>query len=477
MIFPFSSLFALGFQSANIQKPNRTQSQDGQKFKPTPPILPPLVQNPKIIPPTLEFTPKDSIVPGYNPTSATLTVQTAIKIAIALQPSLQAAKAQAVQAQGLLIQARSGLYPSATLSGTYNYQTRLGELGLGGNTTSTSGTGTLSGFSSQVQVKQLLFDFGKTADFVEQAAETAKEAKSLQTKAVQDLALSVEQQYYTAVEAEEQVKVDQEDVLVQQQSLDLATGLLKQGQGAPSDVVTAESNLNNSTLVLAQAQATALESKVTLAALIGIDPRTPLSLTDSFSGMTLKAMPSLEASVKTAFQHRPDFLAAQESVRANEAGLRGNKLGLAPSLSLGLSLGSRGATDPFAADTTGASLTVTIPMGDGGLTQGKVEQSQGQLSAALASLKSTELQVISDISQASIGVQSALNRQKIAEAGVKNGIESLKLAQGRYKAGIGLLLDVSTAEATLLTAQSNLLSANAQLATSVAQYRHAIGQP
>lgn len=476
MILPIPVLIKVlqGSGGLPTQKPQQVQAQD-QDFKPTPPILPPLVQNPSVVPPTLQYVPK----PGdaYGAAGAKLDVQTAVKIALNRQPSLQIAEAQAEEARGLLIQARSGLYPNVAVSGSYGYQSRLAQLGLSGSSGSTTGPVGASGFSTTILLKQLLFDFGRTAAFVAQADETAKEAKSLQTKAMQDLALAVEQQFYTAVQAEEQVAVDEADVKVQQDSLNLATGILKVGQGAPSDVVTAESNLNNSTLALAEAEGTALSAKVTLAALIGVDPRTPLSLSDPFqsSGPGLQ-LPSLQDAVNSALLHRPDYLAAIEAVKSSQAGLKGSRLGLAPSLSVELGLGSRGATDPFETDSTGASVTLTIPVGDGGLTQGKVKEAQGTLAATLASLKQVQLQVIQDTSQSYIGVQSAQNRQKIAQAGIANGLEALKLAQGRYKAGIGLLLEITTAEAAYLTAQNNLLNANAQLETSYAQYQHAVGE-
>lgn len=476
MIFPI--YVALGYiQLSGQQSPQKPKgdSATDQQFKPTPPILPPLVQNPKVEPPVLEFSPADS--KSGASIGAQLDVQTAVKIAVALQPSLKIAEAQVTEARGLLIEARSGLYPNLGLTGTYGYQARLGQLGVSGTSSSTTGPAGASGFSTEVQLKQLLFDFGRTAAFVTQAAESAKEAKSLQTKAVQDLAYAVEQQFYLAVQADEQAAVDLADVKVQQDSLDLATGLLKEGQGAPSDVVTAESNLNNSTLTLAEAEANALSAKVTLAALIGIDPRTPLTLSDSFNAADPSpGLPPLKDAVNSALLHRPDFLAAADAVKSNQAGLKGNRLALAPSVALGVAVGSRGDTDPFETDATGASVTVTIPLGDGGLTQGKVEQAKGSLAAAIATMAQVQLQVIQDTSQAYIGVQSALNRQKIAQAGVANGLESLKLAQGRYKAGIGLLLEITTAEAAYLTAQSNLLTANAQLATSFAQYHHAVGE-
>ena len=65
----------------------------------------------------------------------------------------------------------------------------------------------------------------------------------------------------------------------------------------------------------------------------------------------------------------------------------------------------------------------------------------------------------------------------LAEADVANATEGVRIATGRYSTGLGLFLDIITAQAFLLTARTNLVNTQ----NAVEQYRatlnHALGAP
>jgi outer membrane protein TolC len=71
------------------------------------------------------------------------------------------------------------------------------------------------------------------------------------------------------------------------------------------------------------------------------------------------------------------------------------------------------------------------------------------------------------VTSAYLNLKTAEQRVTTAEAEVANAQESLRLAQGRYRAGLGVFLDVIDTQAALLTAETN--QANAQLAVDQAR--------
>lgn len=472
MILFTAALGLAVLQQGKKDTSSSTQSKSSLQI-PTPPIMPNLVKNPAISAPVLPASGKDGVTPEVGPLN--LTVESAVQTALRLQPSLKSALGQEEAARGALNAARAGLYPSAALTGGWGYVTRLGKLGLGGSPTGGSSAGSSSnGFTSELEIKQLLYDFGKTSSLVRQAAHQAAAAHKMSVQEASDIELSVRQQYYAAIQAEEQVKVDEADVKAQQDGLNLATGLLKEGLGAPADVVTAETSLNSSTAALSAAQAQALVSKVELAALIGLDPTTPLTLAPIPDPITV--LPDLSQGLKSALNQRPDVLAAEETVLAAKAGVQVQKTGLSPSLSLGLTASSRGESDPFATDQTGAVLSVTVPIADGGLTRAKTQQAKGQLLQAESSLQTAKLSAVQDVSQAYVALQAAIQKELVANAEVANAQEGLKLAEGQYKAGVGLFLNITNAQALLTSAETSQIASRAEEASAWAQYLHAIGQ-
>lgn len=447
-------------------KSTSVQSGSGDDQIPTKPIMPPFIQNPSATAPTLGS--------GSAANARVLTVEEAVTLAIANQPSLEAAAGKLQAARGALNAARSGLYPNLALTSSYAYQSRLGQLGMPGTTGGSGASGSSNGFDTVLQLRQLLFDFGRTAASVEEAKHTADAEAQLAAQDVSDLAFAVKRQYYAASLAAEQVRVDTADVKSQQDALNLAVARLKAGLGAPSDVVTAEANLNSSTSDLSEAQAAEVSAQVSLAALIGIDPTSPISVQEP-SGDTNAGAPSIAETLKQALANRADMKAAREAVLAAQAAVKAAKLGLAPSVGLNLSATSRGTQDPFAQDQTSAGVTITVPIIDSGLNRGQIQEAQGSATQAAASLKSLELSVAQEAAQASIDLQSAVQKEKISEAGAANAQEAVRLAEGRYQAGFGVLLDVTTAQALLVKANTGLAEAKAALLTAHAEYEHAVG--
>ena len=121
----------------------------------------------------------------------------------------------------------------------------------------------------------------------------------------------------------------------------------------------------------------------------------------------------------------------------------------------------------------GASLE--WPLFDGGLTSGRVRETQGNLLAAQASLRQAVQSVSSDVVEAYLNVQTADQTVTAAKAGVANAEENLRLATGRYRAGLAVYIEVIDAETALVTAETNRVNAFYGLSTARAALRRALG--
>jgi len=469
-------------QAQGVQGPAKVTVMPAQSTgqTPTPPLPPQVVTTQD--PGAYELPPPTTIDPLVTkPISA----DDAVHVGLLRQPSLKTALAAANAARGLVIQARSGLFPTTSLDSSYSYNSRIGSLGSQSSNSNSGGNGgtngngatsssSINGFTNSVQLRQLVFDFGRTLDEVRQAEFNQKSFLQQAYKNENDLIFSIKQQFFITTEAQKQVAFDQVNLTAEQSQLTLATGLFKGGLGAPSDVVTATTNVDNGLQTLVQARNSYLIDRVTLAALIGVDPRTPLTLLDAPN--TSQAPPTdIQTYVTDALTNRPDILSAQANLNAAKAGLASAKKELLPSVDLGLSAGTRGSVDPFSSDTTSASLSLTFPFEDGGLTAGRIEQSNAIVSEAETELTSVQLSVVSDVAQSFSNLQSAYRRLDSANASVANAQEGLRLAEGRYRAGVALFVEITQAEASLATAQSNQISAEGSYQIALAQLDHSVG--
>jgi outer membrane protein len=413
-----------------------------------------------------------------------LTAEEAASIALALQPNVTIAKAQADSARATFLQTQAGLLPSVTFVSAYTYASTIAGLGTGtgavsGNNQGGTNASANPNFLNQMVLRQLLFDFGRTRDTVNESKALANAALTSLTKVQADLVFAVKSQFYATQSAQQLVEVSEADVKSRQDQLDLATASYKAGLGPPVDVVTAQTSLAQSTSALVQAENNFVIAKITLAAEMGIDPRTPIMLAAS-TEHSVELAPNrndLQSFVSEALQHRPEVVLAQQTLAAANYGLSSARKGQAPNLSFVASVGAGGAYDPFANDNFSLGLSLNFPLYDGGLTPARIKQASAGLSQSLAELKAASITVISDVAQAYANLQTADQRVKIDAANVSNAQEAVRLAQGQYKAGVTTFIQVTTAQAALVAAQGEQVSALAAQQTARAQFLRALGRP
>jgi outer membrane protein len=398
-----------------------------------------------------------------------LTATEAAQIALIHQPNVAIAQEGVVAAKGNQEQAASRQNPALVVSAGYS--------GVGPNPTNTTGAATglsANGYSASGTVDQLLFDFNHTRETVRQAVEETRFSMATLTKTQSDTVFQVKQGFYAYLQAEHLVSVNESNLRNQQSHLALAQARLKAGVGLPSDVVRAETAVSDAVFSLNLAQNTAAISRVSLAVLIGIDPRTPIQAAESDE----PAAPAtnLDDLVQLGLTNRPEIAQAEANIKASRHGLSAAKTSNSPAIIADAGWGGRGTV--ISMDQSGAffaGVELAFDPFDGGLTAGKVKQAKANLQIADQGMTLSQQGVISDVSQAYLNMKTAEQRVTTAEAEVANANESERLAEGRYKSGLGTFLDVLDAQAAEVTADTNRVNAIAAVDQARAALSHAIG--
>ncbi len=414
-------------------------------------------------PPLVLPGPPDSTEASSHPISA----DEAALIALRLQPSITVAQAQAQAAHAQVTEALAGMLPSLSVGSSYDWVRQFSTSGTGSTATNSNG------WSNSVSAHQLLFDFFKTVDQVKQARATAKAADYSLTAAQANLVYSVKQQFYSVVQNLQLVDVYTAEVKSTQDQLDLTVAQLSAGLGVPSDVVTAAAGVANATNSLVQARSNYLISRVTFAALIGVDPRTPIVLSPS----TEPANNALDfnAMVDSGLRNRPEILQAEQTLRAAGFGVSVASKELLPTIQASVSSSAGGPLNPFGNSVGVLGISLNWPIFDGGLSSGQLAEARAGALSAQASLVAATQNVVSDVSSAYVSLQAAEQNVSVAASAVANAQEGLRLSQGRFKAGVTTFVEVTQAQATLVTAQSTQAQAEASLETARAQMSRAIG--
>jgi len=392
-----------------------------------------------------------------------LSITEAVNIALRKQPLVNIAKANIISAQGRVEQAASGLYPQFTANAAYQNQASIRNSGP-----------VLDPFTASVTVSQLLFDFGRTRDQVRQQNALERSIRWDLTRTQQTTALQVKSAFYNLVQDLANVTISEDDVANRQHELDEANARMNNGLGAPVDVLQAKTNLASGAVSLSAARDTALNAQVLLAQLLGINPRTPI-VPASAKEVPLDMESDIEKLMTAAMTDRPDIKSAKEQVTAASFAVSQARKGDLPRVDAVGGVNGKGPNDPFATQAAAYGLVVSWTFGNGGLTAGQVKEAIGNEDAARQTLIQVSNQAIADVGQAFVDLQSALQRLDLAQVGVANAQELVRVDEGRYEGGIGQFLDVTTAQSSLFTAKLSLTQAQGDVERARAKLRTAIG--
>jgi outer membrane protein len=119
---------------------------------------------------------------------------------------------------------------------------------------------------------------------------------------------------------------------------------------------------------------------------------------------------------------------------------------------------------------------LTWPIFQGGLTHGQVAEAQANLRAINAQEDAFRLQVRIDVEQAALAVRAARATLNAALFVLENAKKQLQLAEGRYAAGMGSVIELSDAQVTRTMAAAQEVGARFSLASSRAALWGALGR-
>lgn len=444
--------------------------------------LPELPPTPRVAAPTATN--------GAAPTDRPLHLDEAVRIALAHQPEVATAQANLRSAQGVLRAERSSLRPQVSVSlsqqalrpfnitGSGGQQ--VGGIGgggaIGGGTFGSGNTNSLGlTGSTTVQGSQLLYDFGRTSASVAAARSDVAAAESGLAEARAQVVLNVKTAFYALLQNRRLRLVAEQELAEQRAHLEEARSRFKAGVVASGDVARALAEVAAAQTSLADAQRNEEDARLALNARMGIDPAAAVTPAEEED-----ATPDLQPDelVRQALSSRAEVRRAQATVVAAEHRLRAEKKGNLPSLS-GVA-GITATNSTYSSSTQGQpfiGLTVTATPLDGGLTRGRTEQAQANIESARASLRSVELDVSRQVLGAYLDLQSAQQQVASSAVEVASAEESVRVAVGRYRAGLGTLLDVTDAQSTLNDARVRQVNARAQVAAAMANLLYQLGQP
>lgn len=395
--------------------------------------------------------------------------------------------------------ARGALFP--TINGNVNLSGTSSTVGSssGSNLTGTgtgtgtgtdssgtrSSTGSSGGSSSRTQltpsisVSYLVFDLGGRAGAIEAAKQRAISSDLAHNTTIQNVVLQAESAVfnYLATRATREAQI----VAVQEAQADTAAAeaRMRVGVGTLEEVLQTRTALAQAKLQLATLGGNLLTARANLALAMGVQANSRFEvpeITSTDSVATIAA--SVDTLINRAITLRPDLAGARADAAALAAEIRVARSAGYPALTLS-STGSYARQLQGAGNNTGRNLSLVlglqIPIFNGFSHEYDARTARDLYEAGLARVQSTTQQISVQVFASYATLQTATERISTAVELLTAAQQSSDVAQGRYREGVGTIVDVLLARTALASARAEEIQARWEWRTALAQLAHDVG--
>lgn len=436
---------------------------------------------------------RDSVEAGaVRMLSLTDVVDLALRNSPATEESWATARA-AAESYGT---ARASLFP--TVTGAVNLsETRTGgtsSSGSGGNgggggvdtTGSGAGVGVTFGGASttrtllapSLSLSYLVFDLGGRAGTIEAAKQRAIAADLAHNLSVQNVVLQVEASLFS-FQATRALR-DAQLATVQEAQADLAAAQERHRVGVATlqEELQARTQLSQEQLQLETLESDLLAAQGNLAVAMGFPANLRFDVPNvAANDSVLQVEASVDTMINRALVLRPDLAAARADAAALAAQLRVARSAGYPALTV---RSTASATSGLAGTNTSGRnyslvLGVQIPIFNGFATQHQVRAAQDQYTAGLARARSMRQQISLQVFTSYFAMRSATQRVRTSGELLAAAQQSADVALGRYRAGVGTIVDLLLARSALATARAEAIQARWEWRTALVQLAHDVG--
>ena len=320
---------------------------------------------------------------------------------------------------------------------------------------------------------ETLYDFGHTRGTVRRS-EAEIEASRRDLRRMQDIVdLNVRTAYFGVLAAKELVRIRSEAVDNQTKHLEQVRAFYQVGRRPKIDVTKQEVALANAQVDLRQAREDLDVSKAALATAMGLpleQAPEPLNILKE-----QQEHEDLEHLLADAEKNRPDVGSLREQVAAVQADMIVARSNFRPNLSLSGFFNYRNLKFPLVYNWSIGEL-VAQNFFAGGADRARLAELGAQSDAAKANLTSLLQRVRQEVFTAFADLQVAQDKIGLAIKAEDEAKENLALAEGRYQAGYGNIIELTDAQLLSTASQAQVITARYDYQIAAARLAAAVGK-
>ncbi|QOQ76277.1 TolC family protein [Pseudomonas poae] len=312
----------------------------------------------------------------------------------------------------------------------------------------------------------VLFDFGQRDAALRNASQLLVAANADQDEQLQETFVLAAQLYYDTLAAQNSQIAAAQVAALAAENLEAASAKYEAGAAALSDRLQAQAAYSQAALNEIRSNGALINAKGFIALRMGLAPQTPLELAGSLTRRPdTRFVKNIDELLEQAKQDHPSLVAAKARLDAAKAAIDESKAEGRPTLSfvanasdvrLNQSMAFNG--DSRVRDNS-IGLQLNIPLFEGFERTYKIRGAQAQLEAREAELSDVEQRISIDLwSNYQALIIETRSLEKTAEW-VEQSNQALEVVQGRYRSGVGSMLELLNALTAYATAEQQHIGA------------------
>ena len=340
-------------------------------------------------------------------------------------------------------------------------------------------------YEAYISSGMVLFDGLSNFAGLSQSKNNLEAARLNLERVKQDIVFQTISYYYQVINAQQQLKVKEEDVKYNQKNLETITERNKLGGATLADVYLQQVQSGNADLAVIQAKNNLETAKSNLLYYLGLNVFENYNFSDSLTSSesqmlksdTTENFENLSQLAEQALENRVDYKSAKLSLESASNGVTIARAGHFPTLSLGgnLYLNSSDFNELWKSRKYSVGLNLNIPIFSGFSVSNQVQIAEVNEQDRQYDLDDLQREIKRNIQKTYLDLQAAEKALGVSKNNVKSAQENLKIEQEKYSLGSGKLLDVLIANTNYTTAQSDYINSEFSYIVLSQQLKYYLG--
>ncbi|HZV12959.1 MAG TPA: TolC family protein [Candidatus Kapabacteria bacterium] len=319
----------------------------------------------------------------------------------------------------------------------------------------------LNNYDVHIGGEYTIYDFGKADATISASRSNVQTAQDAVELTKTDLAYNAIHTFYTILFLQQSIQVANDQIDALNQHLTITNEKVTTGTATNFDVLTTQVRVGAAQDRKVELESALHQQQTLLHQLLGVPDGKDIPLRGDFA-MTSVAL-NVDSLTEQAFLHRTELKAAKDAEQSAELQYKMSSFGNSPSLKVDALYGFKNGFFPDIDVLRGnlvASLSLQVPVFDGGRTSHQEEETHADMLAEQAHIKNIERQIRADVERSADDIKTALDKYQIANVQVQQATDAVTIARKLFETGSVTnidLLDAETAEAEAKLARLRVL--------------------